>query len=111
MTSKLCIFPILPTKAFDGYQLDPGEKSTMPGISDNNTGQYIIGINTASTSYSAGGLSQNANTLIHELLHVAFSMGYSVDPTWVQFDGDSGLAEQTNNNLIVTNCGVGTIIP
>jgi len=100
------------------YQSDPNDPGGVaeefdPGDAGNPLpGFYVIRVNsTSSGNFLAAGSSEAANTIIHELLHVAFAMGYAVNPAWVQGDGLAADAERTNNNLIVTNCGVGTLIP
>jgi len=75
-------------------------------------GQYLIIINTAKPQYLANGGTENANTLIHELLHVAVDMGYQAPQGWFQNDGAfPGAGEPGNNNMIVNACGVGTLWP
>jgi hypothetical protein len=84
-----------------------------PGTPGNPTpGQYDIVINTTNPEYVANGGAEDASTLIHELLHVAINMGYPAPPGWVQNDGAfPGAGEPGNNNLIVNNCGLGSLWP
>jgi hypothetical protein len=67
----------------------------------------LIGSNKQCYAYD----TDIAYVIIHELLHVAVGMGYSVSPDWHNLDGGSMAFEQQNNDLIVNNCGVGTIWP
>lgn len=75
-------------------------------------GQYVIQINTQSLDYAVGDPGIRAQILIHELLHVAYDMGYAVDGgDWTQRDGGSTNANRINSNLVFTDCGVGVYIP
>ena len=81
---------------------------TSPG--NPNPGQYTILINSAHPEYNLNGGADSANTLIHELLHVAVDMGFPSPNGWLQLDG-SGQGEPGNNNLITNSCGLGPIWP
>ena len=81
-------------------EFDPNESGNpVPG-------QYAIVLYPAAPGYNVG--AEAANTIVHELVHVAFAMGYSVNSAWTQLDGQSDTGEVTNNNLVVNNCGVGS---
>ncbi len=83
----------------------------FPGMVGNpSAGQYTIVINTTNPQYTANGGAEDANTLIHELLHVAVNMGYAAPQGWIQDDGNpANGGEPGNNNLITTACGLGPI--
>ena len=88
-------------------------------------GQIVFNLNTdPGGAYLSGGASEAANTIIHELLHVAVDLygPGAVSPLWNNNDTapDNATPEQeaaaqaaqiSEQNLIVNNCGVGTAIP
>jgi RHS repeat-associated protein len=73
-------------------------------------GKYVINFNSLPGGrFSTSSPSETANTIIHELLHVAYSLygANAVTTQWIQGDNGDYWPEMSNNNLVVTNCGVG----
>lgn len=74
-------------------------------------GHYAIQINDGYQNLNASGSAATAaDTLIHELLHVAYGIGGAggVPPGWVNSDGSgpgSATAQSTNAAIISAACG------
>jgi hypothetical protein len=90
---------------------DPGTfaQTWFPGDNDNPVpGRYVIDVNTDPLSpFLINGAISAADTIIHELLHVAVDKGYgaiAVGLGWVQEDGGIAAAEARNQSIISTYC-------
>jgi hypothetical protein len=113
--------PTPPITLFDQvrifYLSDPSAPGTSAAYAEPDhpsnpyPGYHTIIVNTASAIYQSGNVSDQASMWIHELMHVAYNMGYAVHPGWTDRDSGNPSAQRTNNNLIVDNCGVGRRVP
>ncbi len=97
------------------------DPTTDATTTETSSGQTILNFNTdPGSAYLTGGASEAANTIIHELLHVAVAHygSSAVSPLWNNNDTAPGnatpaqqaaadAAQTSEENLIISKCGVG----